>query len=137
MERPADPSAKLRAFALKMPGAHEDFPWGERVAKVGGKVFVFLGKPGGKGALSLAMKLPVSNGDALDLPFTAPTGYGLGKSGWVTAAFKPGEEPPVEILAAWIEESYRAVAPKKLVAELDERAAPRTRKPAARTARRK
>ncbi len=124
MPRPADPSFPLRAFALKLPGAHEDFPWGERVAKVGGKVFVFLGKPAGKGGLSLAVKLPVSSSDALDLPFTAPTGYGLGKSGWVTATFAPGEEPPVEILTAWIEESYRAVAPKKLVAELDGAKAP-------------
>lgn len=127
MPRPADPSSTLRAFALKLPGAHEDFPWGERVAKVGAKVFVFLGKPLEKGGLSLAMKLPVSSGDALDLPFTAPTGYGLGKSGWVTATFAPGEEPPVEILTAWIEESYRAVAPKKLVAELDLRNSPPAR----------
>ncbi|MDQ2869472.1 MAG: MmcQ/YjbR family DNA-binding protein [Acidobacteriota bacterium] len=121
---PRSAASLLRAFALKLPGAHEDFPWGERVAKVGGKVFVFLGKTAEKGALSLAVKLPASSGDALDLPFTEPTGYGLGKSGWVTATFAPGEEPPVEILTSWIEESYRAVAPKKLVAELDGRQSP-------------
>lgn len=33
----------LRDFALDYPGAHEDFPWGERVVKVKGKVFLFLG----------------------------------------------------------------------------------------------
>ena len=128
MPRKIDPGSMLRAFALKLPGAHEDFPWGERVAKVGGKVFVFLGKTAEKGALSLAVKLPVSSGDALDLPFTKPTGYGLGKSGWVTATFAPGQEPPVEILTSWIEESYRAVAPKKLVVELDGRKSPESRK---------
>jgi len=110
----------LREFALSLPGATEDFPWGERVAKVGGKVFVFLGAdPVPGGPLSLSVKLPVSGSEALDLPFTKPTGYGLGKSGWVTAAFEDGEPPPVGVLRTWILESYRAVAPKKLAAELD------------------
>ena len=40
----------LRAHALAYPGAREAFPWGERVVKVGGKVFVFLG--GGRTAVS-------------------------------------------------------------------------------------
>lgn len=105
----------LRDFALRLPGATEDFPWGERVAKVNKKVFVFLGcdpVPGGE--MGLSVKLPESGQEALDLPFTKPTGYGLGKSGWVTATFGPKDRPPVEILKAWIRESYLAVAPKKL-----------------------
>ncbi|HYO64678.1 MAG TPA: MmcQ/YjbR family DNA-binding protein, partial [Archangium sp.] len=40
------------------------------------------------------------------------------KSGWINASFPPGKEPPVEMLREWIDESYRAVAPKKLVAQL-------------------
>src|SRR4029077_887839 len=36
-------SKALRRFALGLPGATEHFPWGERVAKIAGKVFVFLG----------------------------------------------------------------------------------------------
>ena len=105
----------LHAFALELPGAVEDFPWGERVAKVKGKVFVFLGTdPVGDSSLSLSVKLPESGEEALTLPFTKPTGYGLGKSGWVTATFGPSERPPVEILRAWILESYRTVAPKTL-----------------------
>ena len=47
---------------------------------------------------------------------TAPTGYGLGKSGWVSVQFAPREKPPMDLMRAWIDESYRAVAPKKLVA---------------------
>ena len=35
--------------------------------------------------------------------------------------FRRGDEPPVDILCDWIEESYRTIAPKKLVAELDQR----------------
>ena len=40
-----------RAFAMGLPGATEDFPWGERVVKAGGKDFVFLGKDEGEEAL--------------------------------------------------------------------------------------
>lgn len=55
---------------------------------------------------------------ALTLPFVSPTGYGLGKSGWVTATFGPKQTPPLDMLQDWIDESYRAQAPKKLVAAL-------------------
>ena len=113
-------SRALREFALSFPGATEDFPWGERVAKVKGKVFVFLGAdPARGGPIGLSVKLPESGRDALDLPFAKPTGYGLGKAGWVSARFEPKDDPPLEILKGWIRESYRAVAPKKLVAELE------------------
>jgi predicted DNA-binding protein (MmcQ/YjbR family) len=113
-------SRELRAFAMGLPEATEDFPWGDRVAKVNGKVFVFLGlDPVPGGPIGLSLKLPASGQEALDLPFTRPTGYGLGKSGWVTATFQPGQDPPVEILKTWIAESYRAIAPKKLVAKME------------------
>lgn len=108
--------AALRDFALSYPGAHEDFPWGECVVKVKGKVFVFLGTSGGN--LGLSVKLPDSGLLALALPFVSPTGYGLGKSGWVSARFGERDKAPIEVLKQWIDESYRAVAPKKLVAAL-------------------
>ncbi len=106
----------LRAHALAYPGAHEAFPWGERVVKVGAKVFVFMGRR--DGGLGLSVKLPGSASLALALPFASPTAYGLGKSGWVTARFAPRERPPLELLKRWIDESYRAVAPKRVVATL-------------------
>jgi predicted DNA-binding protein (MmcQ/YjbR family) len=115
-------SASLRKFALAFPEATEDFPWGDRVAKVKGKIFVSLGlDPVPGSGMTLTVKLPLSGEAALDLPFVKPTGYGLGKSGWVTASFRPSDHPPVDILKGWIVESYRAVAPKRLVAGLDAR----------------
>jgi predicted DNA-binding protein (MmcQ/YjbR family) len=108
--------ATLRTFALEFPEAHEDFPWGERVIKVRARIFVFLGRV--EGRLHVTVKLPGSSSLALDLPFVSPTGYGLGKSGWVTARFGPGARPPVPMLKQWIDESYRAVAPKRLALRL-------------------
>jgi predicted DNA-binding protein (MmcQ/YjbR family) len=129
----------LRKFALAFPEAYEEFPWGERVAKVKGKVFVFLGHD--EGDVGLSVKLPQSGMLALGLPFASPTGYGLGKAGWVTARFGAREKVPLDLLRSWIDESYRAVAPKKLVvsmsapAEAGQVSAPR-RTPAARKPRR-
>jgi predicted DNA-binding protein (MmcQ/YjbR family) len=106
----------LRDFALTYPGTHEDFPWGHRALKVKGKAFIFMGSE--DGGLGLSLKLTHSNAAALMMPFATPTGYGLGKSGWVSASFPKGQQPPMEMLRQWVDESYRAVAPKKLVAQI-------------------
>lgn len=118
---------RVRAHALSYPEAWEDFPWGESVIKVRKKVFLFLGKPDDPDvAFGMSVKLPDSHEPALTLPFTEPTGYGLGKAGWVSAtftttAFRTGTAPPLDLLLEWVDESYRAVAPKTLVAQLDAR----------------
>lgn len=108
----------LRRFGLTLPGASEDHPWGETVLKAKGKVFVFLGRPGD--TLKFSVKLPSSGERLLDQPFAEPTGYGLGKSGWITLT--PDGALSRDELCALIEESYRTVAPKKLVQDLDARA---------------
>jgi predicted DNA-binding protein (MmcQ/YjbR family) len=107
-----DPRPKLAEFALGLPGAVEDFPWGDRVVKARGKIFVFLG-----GTMpTITVKLDESREHALSVDGAAPTGYGLGKAGWVTV---PVAGVPVATLRDWVEESYRIVAPKRLVTELD------------------
>ena len=110
---------QLRKFALSYPGADEHHPWGEIAIKVKGKTFLFLRFD--SDVLSLSTKLPHSREDALALPFTEPTHYGLGKAGWVTSSFKKGDDVPAGILEDWLDESYRAVAPKKLVTALPAR----------------
>ena len=110
--------AALRKYALSFPEAYEEFPWGERVIKVNKKIFVFL--HGSAEELRVTTKLPRSYGAALLAPFCRPTGYNLGKSGWVTSSFGKGSAPPYDILKSWIDESYRAVAPKRLVKALGE-----------------
>jgi predicted DNA-binding protein (MmcQ/YjbR family) len=114
-----DPQQELVAYAMSLPGATEHFPWGERVAKVGGKVFVFFGRSE-EGDIGIGVKLPESGPAALSLPFCEPTGYGLGKSGWVTVQFTDRKKMPLPLLRQWIDESYRAVAPKKFLKQLSE-----------------
>lgn len=108
----------LRDFALTYPECHEDHPWGHIAIKVKGKAFLFLGGDQDKTELSLTVKLPLSRDMAADLPFAEPAGYGLGKSGWVTARFSRAGQVPMDLLRKWIDESYRAIAPKKLLKSL-------------------
>jgi len=110
--------AQLLAFALSLPGAFEDFPWGERVAKVNRKVFVFFGPDDRAGPPLMTVKLVESHGHALAIEGAQPTGYGLGRSGWVDVPLD-AQGVTLELLRDLIEESYRVVAPKRLVAELD------------------
>ncbi len=112
----AEVRSGLREFALSLPGAYEDHPWGERVVKVNRKVFVFLGMDG-SAEPGVGLKLVTSHPMALAQPGVTPMGYGLGRAGWVWVLLGP--ETPLEMLRDWAIESYRAVAPKRLVAELD------------------
>jgi len=109
---------ELRAFALSLPGAFEDFPWGDRVAKVNGKIFVFLPGDGERGPRRITVKLVESHPHALAIEGAEPTGYGLGRSGWLTIPVE-ADGVTLDLLCDWIEESYRIIAPKRLVAELD------------------
>jgi predicted DNA-binding protein (MmcQ/YjbR family) len=116
----ADLRAQLRTFALSLPGTAEDFPWGERVAKVNGKIFVFLGRDEEAGPPLMTVKLVESHGHALALEGAGPTGYGLGRAGWLNVPLL-AEGVTFDLLRDWIEESYRIVAPKRLVGALDRR----------------
>jgi predicted DNA-binding protein (MmcQ/YjbR family) len=117
-KRPGDSAVKeLRAFGLAYPGAHTKSPWpGHLDLAVNDKTFAYLsleGEPFG-----ISCKLPRSSSIALMLPFCKPAAYGLGKSGWVQASPPPDEPIPVDLFKEWIDESYRAQAPKRLVKQL-------------------
>lgn len=102
-------------FAVSLPEAWEDFPWGESAAKVKKKVFAFFGVES-SGTLKLCVKLPHSAKAALELDEAEVAGYGLGKSGWVVFEYGPKESPDMDQLRDWVMESFCAVAPKKLAA---------------------
>ena len=109
---------QVREFALGLPEAWDDHPWGESVAKVRTKVFVFMGMSESEdGTAHFTVKLPESHDEALSLPFTETPGYGLDRGHWVT--IHAPADAPLEMLTGWIEESYRAVAPRALAKALD------------------
>jgi predicted DNA-binding protein (MmcQ/YjbR family) len=117
--------AGLIAFAATMPGAWEDHPWDHTVMKVGQKVFVFFGGAASPlDVLSVTVKLPVSYEMALTLPYMRPAGHGLWKGGWAQLSQETGDDFDLETIRGWILQSYRAVAPKKLVRQMEASAAP-------------
>ena len=43
----------------------------------------------------------------------------MSTSSWVTNRFEPAGDVPVDLLEEWIAESFRAVAPKKMLVKMD------------------
>jgi hypothetical protein len=130
----------VREFALSLPAAAEDFPWGESVIKVGrrdvappswrrglvhGPMFLWLSRCDAE-SHAVHVKLTHCYDQARDMAGAAPTATsGLGQWGWLTV---PLAAVNVDLLCEWVEESYRNVAPKKVVAQLDRLKRPRVRK---------
>ena len=100
--------------AKKFPEAEVSNPWGETALGVKKKNFRFLREEDGK--LSFSVKLPKSANQALAMPFAAPTGYGLGRHGWITITLDKVPAGIKEQIEDWLLESYCAVAPKTLAA---------------------
>jgi predicted DNA-binding protein (MmcQ/YjbR family) len=100
---------------VPLPGAEEHFPWGEVVAKVNKRIFVYLGRDEDP-ETRISVKLSSSHEQALAIANAVPTGYGLGKHGWLTL---PVRDLDADLINEWVEESYRMIAPKKLIAQLD------------------
>jgi predicted DNA-binding protein (MmcQ/YjbR family) len=106
----------LRKAALAFPDTVEDFPWGHSAFKIAGKkAFLFMGADE-VGGFSCSMKLPFRNEEALKLKGAEPTGYGMAKSGWVTFKFSAKAKAPMAKLVDYLDESWRAIAPKKMSA---------------------
>jgi predicted DNA-binding protein (MmcQ/YjbR family) len=128
--KPSSPAANviahLRELGLRRyPGAEIKSPWpGHMDLAVNDKTFAYLSAPGDPPHVS--MKLPFSRSIALALPGASPTEYGLGKSGWVSMSFDGHPVPPLPQLEEWLDESYRAQAPKRLLAQFEATLAPKS-----------
>jgi predicted DNA-binding protein (MmcQ/YjbR family) len=109
-----DLAGKLRDYALDFPETTEAFPWGERAFKVKGKTFVFMRAD--PNDLSFSVKLSKLRREALALLGSEPTHYGLGAKGWVT--LRPSAKTPLKTLLSFIDESYRAIAPKRVLDQI-------------------
>lgn len=113
--------AKLEATVAGFPEAQrvDIEAWGDHPTfRVRNKNFVFCDAE----ARHLTVKLPPDEAAALvaSRPGTQPAGYGLGRSGWVALDLpaRMSAKAWAEI-AEMVETSYRLVAPKTLVKQLD------------------
>ena len=110
--------ARLLNYALAKPDATLEHPWGENVAKVRGKVFVFFGmaEPAPDAPYAdyvMGVKLTNALLFAKSQSYVEAMGYGLGKSGWVSVK-KPKGAVPMDMFEEWIDESYANVGPKRV-----------------------
>ena len=68
---------------------------------------------------AVCVKLTTSYEEAMAVADAEPTTIsGLGQWGWLTVRLAQAD---VHLLCDWVEESYRNVAPRRFVAELDAR----------------
>jgi hypothetical protein len=118
---PADPfHTRLLAIALALPEAVEDWPWGSIHCKVAGKIFVGWSR-NEAGIMSVGFRTTIELQSMLvgtDERFTVAK-Y-VGKYGGIDMTLGP--KPDWGVVEQFIVESYRILAPKRLVRELDARA---------------
>ncbi len=108
---------RLLAIVLQLPGAYEDRPWGSVHCKVDGKIFVGWGRLD-DGDMSIGIRVDTAFQPMLvasDSRFTIAK-YS-GKYGGVD--MRLGPKPDWDEVEKFIVESYRLIAPKKRLAELD------------------
>jgi predicted DNA-binding protein (MmcQ/YjbR family) len=111
---------RLLKIVLRLPGAYEDRPWGSVHCKVAGKIFVGWGRHE-DGEMQIGLRVDKELQAVLvasDPRFTIAK-Y-VGQHGGVD--MRPGPAPSWEEIEHLIVGSYRIIAPKKLVKELDARA---------------
>jgi predicted DNA-binding protein (MmcQ/YjbR family) len=117
---------RLLAMVLELPGAYEDRPWGSVHCKVDGKIFAGWGRLE-DGDMSLGIRVDKALQPMLvanDARFTVAK-Y-VGKHGGVD--MRLGPKPDWNEVESFIVESYRIIAPKRRVKELDGGVAPKAAK---------
>ncbi len=108
---------RLLSIVLKLPGAYEDRPWGSVHCKVDGKIFVGWGRMD-DGEMSMGIRVDKALQPMLvanDKRFTIAK-Y-VGQHGGVD--MRLGPKPDWAEVENLIVESYRIIAPKKRLRELD------------------
>jgi predicted DNA-binding protein (MmcQ/YjbR family) len=108
---------RLLAIVKGLPGAYEDWPWGSIHCKVDGKIFVGWSRDD-EGAMVLGLRTDLEQQAALvqSDPRFSIAKY-TGKYGGID--MKLGPKPDWAEVEHFIVQSYRIVAPKRRVKELD------------------
>ncbi len=122
----ADNMDRLEAIVARLPEAErvDVAEWGDHPTfRVRGKNFVFCDQA----ARNLSVKLPREEAAAVVAtdPDVKPTGYGLGRHGWISFDLAPDpDDDRWRQVEEWVRTSFTLVAPKRLarqVLEEDER----------------
>ncbi|HKA08811.1 MAG TPA: MmcQ/YjbR family DNA-binding protein [Gemmataceae bacterium] len=122
----------LRRIALRFPEVEERIACkGTAIEcttfKARNKSFLFVG------AAEARLKLRESIEEANKLASSEPARFRVGGQGWVKIVFDSDNPAPLDVLERWIDESYRLIAAKQLVAMLAERETPTGRSKTAKT----
>lgn len=117
------PLTKLRKLCLALPEAHEVEAWGEPTFRVRNKLFAMYATAGNHhGAGRAAVWCKAARGNQELMVRHAPKKFFVppyvGPSGWV-GIYLDGDVDWPE-LGELLHDSYRLIAPKKLVQQLDE-----------------
>jgi predicted DNA-binding protein (MmcQ/YjbR family) len=116
----SDNMARLEAIVADLPEAQrvDIEAWdGQPTFRVRNKNFVFTDID----ATSMSVKLPKEEAAAVvaSVPGAEPTGYGLGRHGWVSVPVTPdGDADGWDQVTEWVRTSYTLVAPKKLAKQV-------------------
>jgi predicted DNA-binding protein (MmcQ/YjbR family) len=111
-----DNMRRLEAIVGELPEAErvDIEAWGgEPTFRVRNKNFVFTNAE----ATGMSVKLPKEEAAAVAAtdPGAEPTGYGLGRHGWVSVELAPdADEARWQQVTEWVRTSYTMVAPKRL-----------------------
>ena len=106
---------RLEAMAARLPEAErvDIEAWGgEPTFRVRGKNFIFCDQE----AKGISVKLPKDEAQAVVAtdPLAEPTGYGLGRHGWVSVQIGDADRERWKQVEEWVRTSYTLVAPKAL-----------------------
>ena len=116
--------AALTAYGLTFPGTTTGPAWAfTRGLYVNGKMFAVFGdKAQPLDALTITLKLPISAEMVADLPFVREAKGWYKQHNWVIADFGPEDDilAEIDMLKAWLRQSYMAIAPKKLSKQIGE-----------------
>jgi hypothetical protein len=104
----------LREAALRLPETSEGTSCVNRAFKVRKKNFLYVGEKGEDVRVMVKLGPSVDKAEALADPRIQ-----VGMHGWTTVRFSASEAPDTELLLEWVLESFRNLAPKALVKELD------------------
>ncbi len=116
---PADVLAAIRAICLAYPEAEEQTTWGHPTFRVRNKIFASAGLSEDDDTL-VTMAMKVAAGEQRSLlatghPFFMPR-Y-VGSKGWIGVVVDSSTD--WDEIAELVDDSYREIAPKRLIAELE------------------